>query len=304
MGQRPIDYFAILGLSAGDLGEDPSGTIRRAYRGLAKRFHPDYHPNDPKAHEQMKRITEAYTTLSDPEKFIPYMRQLQELRLNFGEGFTVSTASEPSHDESYEDLLTGMSFKLPVVGGFNPYERFAVIDLFQALQLFYSGKNVDEINSWINERSGVWKLEEKDGTPQVLIVPQFFLDDHEDTINLRRIISWLPRQEEERDVRPGDFVNIRHFTQPEIYGGLNNVALGEISQDEWSSVIEATEILAMHQAGVLISAPFQYMARNVFLKLAREHAYDGTSFDEITLQRQLTTSEGQMLSLEAPRPKE
>lgn len=53
------------------LGVAPSATedeIKRAYRKLAKQFHPDLHPNDAQAEARFKEINEAYEVLSDPEK--------------------------------------------------------------------------------------------------------------------------------------------------------------------------------------------------------------------------------------------
>jgi curved DNA-binding protein len=58
------DYYDILGLSK-DAGERD---VKRAFRGLARKYHPDVNPGDPKAEERFKEINEAYEVLSDPEK--------------------------------------------------------------------------------------------------------------------------------------------------------------------------------------------------------------------------------------------
>ncbi len=62
MKQR--DYYDVLGV-----GKDAdAGTIKKSYRKLAKKYHPDMHPDDKDAEKVFKEITEAYNVLSDPEK--------------------------------------------------------------------------------------------------------------------------------------------------------------------------------------------------------------------------------------------
>lgn len=58
------DLYATLGLKRGASDAD----IRRAYRRLARKYHPDVNPGDASAEEQFKRAAAAYEVLSDPEK--------------------------------------------------------------------------------------------------------------------------------------------------------------------------------------------------------------------------------------------
>jgi curved DNA-binding protein len=58
------DYYAVLGIEK-TAGVDQ---IKKAYRKLALKYHPDKNPGDKQAEERFKEITEAYAVLSDPEK--------------------------------------------------------------------------------------------------------------------------------------------------------------------------------------------------------------------------------------------
>ncbi|NNM81993.1 MAG: molecular chaperone DnaJ [Burkholderiales bacterium] len=62
------DYYEILGIGRDASEED----IKKSYRKLAMKFHPDRNPDDPKAEEQFKEAKEAYETLSDPKKRATY----------------------------------------------------------------------------------------------------------------------------------------------------------------------------------------------------------------------------------------
>lgn len=59
-----IDYYKILGVSK----DIPQDEVRAAYRKRAKQFHPDLHPDDPKAKAKFQALSEAYDVISDPEK--------------------------------------------------------------------------------------------------------------------------------------------------------------------------------------------------------------------------------------------
>jgi curved DNA-binding protein len=59
-----VDYYKILGVDKNASTED----IKKAYRKLARKLHPDLNPNDKEAHKKFQQINEANEVLSDPEK--------------------------------------------------------------------------------------------------------------------------------------------------------------------------------------------------------------------------------------------
>lgn len=65
-----IDYYKILGVKK----DIPQKDVREAYRKRAKQFHPDLHPNDPKAKAKFQALNEAYDVIGDPEKRAKYDR--------------------------------------------------------------------------------------------------------------------------------------------------------------------------------------------------------------------------------------
>lgn len=58
------DYYEVLGISR----QADEGAIKKAYRKLAKKYHPDTNSGNASAEQKFKEVTEAYTILSDPEK--------------------------------------------------------------------------------------------------------------------------------------------------------------------------------------------------------------------------------------------
>jgi curved DNA-binding protein CbpA len=64
IGMPPRDPYELLGVSR----EASETDVRKAYRRLASKHHPDANPDDPQAEERFKEIQQAYEILSDPEK--------------------------------------------------------------------------------------------------------------------------------------------------------------------------------------------------------------------------------------------
>jgi molecular chaperone DnaJ len=67
MSDRP-DYYTVLGVEPSASQED----IKRAYRSLARQWHPDVNQDNPEAEDRFKLVTEAYQTLSDPQRRASY----------------------------------------------------------------------------------------------------------------------------------------------------------------------------------------------------------------------------------------
>ena len=62
------DYYEVLGVDK----NASEAEIKRAYRKVAKKYHPDMNPGDKEAEEKFKEAAEAYEVLSDPEKKSKY----------------------------------------------------------------------------------------------------------------------------------------------------------------------------------------------------------------------------------------
>lgn len=119
-----IDYYKILGIERSATQDD----VKKAYKKLARKYHPDLNPNDPDAHRKFQEINEAHEVLGDPEKRKKYdqygenwkhadefeaQRQQYRSYQDGQEGYTYWTESSDGSGFSdfFEQLFGGMGGK-------------------------------------------------------------------------------------------------------------------------------------------------------------------------------------------------
>lgn len=98
------DYYKELGLERGASDEE----IKRAFRSLARKYHPDTNPDDPTAEERFKRISEAYEVLSDKEKRAKY--DMLSSRTSGFRGGRPPEGGAGVNMEDVGDMFSGTSF--------------------------------------------------------------------------------------------------------------------------------------------------------------------------------------------------
>ncbi|MBL7473023.1 DnaJ C-terminal domain-containing protein [Robertkochia sediminum] len=128
-----IDYYKVLGLDKSASASD----IKKAYRKLARKYHPDVNPNDKEAEKKFKQLNEANAVLSDPEKRKKYdqygkdwehaeafekaraQQQQQRSYTSGGGPFTYSGSSEDAGDFSdfFEAMFGGGGYSRGGFGG-------------------------------------------------------------------------------------------------------------------------------------------------------------------------------------------
>jgi len=91
------DYYKILGVSSSASDND----IKKAFRKLARQYHPDQNKDNPNAEKRFKEISEAHDVLADPAK----RKEYDEARSLFGSGFKFPPRGGQAGGPSMEDLF-------------------------------------------------------------------------------------------------------------------------------------------------------------------------------------------------------
>jgi molecular chaperone DnaJ len=112
MAQTKKDFYATLGVSSSASQDE----IKKAYRKLAKKYHPDANANDAKAGERFKEISEANNVLGDPQKRKQY-DEMRRLGAFDGGGFGGFGGSRSARGAGTRGGTQGINFEEFDIGG-------------------------------------------------------------------------------------------------------------------------------------------------------------------------------------------
>ena len=111
-----VDYYKTLGIEKTATEEE----IKKAYRKLARKFHPDLNPNDKEANKKFQQINEANEVLSDPEKRKKYdaygenwqhaeqYEQAKQSRAQSSQGWDDYTYSGAQNEGDFSDFFESL----------------------------------------------------------------------------------------------------------------------------------------------------------------------------------------------------
>ncbi|SPT53668.1 Heat shock protein J [Actinomyces bovis] len=116
------DFYAVLGISKGA----DAAAIKKAYRTLAKKYHPDRNPGDEAAAERFKNIGEAYAVLSDEGE----RKQYDAIRSMAGGGARFTSGASGAGSAGFEDIFSSM------FGGASTGRPGAEPDIDELLRMF------------------------------------------------------------------------------------------------------------------------------------------------------------------------
>jgi len=190
-----IDYYKVLGLDKSASQED----IKKAYRKLARKHHPDLNPDDKEAHKRFQQINEANEVLSDPEKRKKYDQ--------YGENW--------QHAEQFEQAKrsqrtnTGNTYDF----GGEGYEYsgdFASGDFSDFFNTMFGG----EASSGRGRRSAKFRGQDYNASLAISLREAYTTHQHTFTVNDRNVRITIPA-----GITDGQTIKLKGYGSPGINGG-------------------------------------------------------------------------------------
>lgn len=181
-----IDYYKILGV---DKNADAE-TIKKAYRKLARKYHPDANPNDKEANKKFQQINEANEVLSDPEKRKKYDR--------YGHDWEHGEAKE----RAYQSQRSSQQFNSSDFSG--DFEEGGFSDFFSSL--FGGGRRTQ----------GKYRGQDINATLDIELTSVFHTHQQTFSINGKNIRITIPA-----GVEDGQVIKLKGHGNPGMNGGPN-----------------------------------------------------------------------------------
>src|SRR5258706_4169128 len=187
-----IDYYKILGIDKNASDED----IKKAYRKLARKHHPDLNPNDKEAHKKFQQINEANEVLSDPEKRKKYDQYGKDWK--HADQFEQARQSQQHSTDQWGQSFTGN------------FEEGDFSDFFESL--FGGGGS----RAGSRRRQTKFRGQDIQGEFQLNLTDAYKTHQQTFTVNGKNIRITIPA-----GVENGQKINIAGHGEPGINGGPN-----------------------------------------------------------------------------------
>lgn len=188
-----IDYYKILGLEKTATTEQ----IKKAYRKLARQYHPDLNPNDKEANKKFQQINEANEVLSDPEKRKKYDQYGQHWQQ--AETFEKARQSQPSSgDEDYTRYTGGETFS-------GDFSQGDFSDFFSSL---FGGRSTQ------GRTQAKYRGQDFNAEMQISLREAFHTHQKQFTINGKNIRITIPA-----GIANGQTIRLKGYGGPGVNGG-------------------------------------------------------------------------------------
>jgi curved DNA-binding protein len=181
-----VDYYQVLGVPKTATQDE----IKKAYRKLARKMHPDLNPNDKEAHKKFQQINEANEVLGDPEKRKKYDQ--------YGKDW--------QHAEQFEQARQSrqQSWGGPSQSFSGEYEEGAFSDFFESL---FGGPGR-------SGRQAKFRGQDYQASLQISLKDAYTTHQHTLTVNGKNIRITIPA-----GVEDGQVIKLRGYGEPGVNGG-------------------------------------------------------------------------------------